>query len=53
MPKIRRSNKPPPEGWELIEPTLKEIDQKVRDGKPGFLLFKMDFAQFSFWSPQW
>jgi len=32
MPKIRRSNKPPPEGWELIEPTLKEIDLKVRDG---------------------
>ena len=22
MPKVRRSRKPPPEGWELIEPTL-------------------------------
>ena len=22
MPKIRRSRKTPPEGWELIEPTL-------------------------------
>ena len=25
MPKIRRSRKPPPEGWELIEPTLEVV----------------------------
>ena len=36
MPKVRRSRKPPPEGWELIEPTLDELDQKMREGK--FLL---------------
>lgn len=33
MPKVRRSRKPPPEGWELIEPTLEELDQKMREGK--------------------
>ena len=34
MPKVRRSKKRPPEGWELIEPTLDELDQKMREGKP-------------------
>lgn len=33
MPKVRRSKKPPPEGWELIEPTLDELEQKMREGK--------------------
>lgn len=33
MPKVRRSRKPPPDGWELIEPTLDELDQKMREGK--------------------
>ena len=33
MPKVKRSRKNPPEGWELIEPTLDELDQKMRDGK--------------------
>jgi bud site selection protein 31 len=32
MPKVRRSKKPPPDGWELIEPTLDEIEQKMREG---------------------
>ena len=32
MPKVRRSKKKPPEGWELIEPTLDELDQKLREG---------------------
>lgn len=32
MPKVRRSKKPPPEGWELIEPTLDELEQKMREG---------------------
>ena len=36
MPKVRRSRKPPPEGWELIEPTLDELDQKMREGKFPF-----------------
>ena len=31
MPKVKRSRKPPPEGWELIEPTLEELDQKMRE----------------------
>lgn len=34
MPKVKRSNKkPPPDGWELIEPTLEELEQKMREGK--------------------
>lgn len=33
MPKVRRSRKPPPDGWELIEPTLEELEQKMREGK--------------------
>lgn len=33
MPKVRRSKKRPPEGWEMIEPTLEELDRKMRDGK--------------------
>lgn len=32
MPKIRRSRKKPPDGWELIEPTLEELEQKMREG---------------------
>lgn len=32
MPKVRRSKKQPPEGWELIEPTLDELDEKMRRG---------------------
>ena len=34
MPKVKRSRKPPPDGWELIEPTLDELDQKMREGEP-------------------
>ncbi|ORX87304.1 G10 protein [Anaeromyces robustus] len=34
MPKIRRSRtKRPPAGWELIEPTLKELEKKMRDAE--------------------
>nr|CAD7416283.1 unnamed protein product [Timema poppensis] len=33
MPKVRRSKKSPPEGWELIEPTLEELEQKMREAE--------------------
>jgi len=34
MPKIRRlKSKPPPDGWELIEPTLEELEAKMRDAE--------------------
>jgi bud site selection protein 31 len=33
MPKVRRSRKKTPEGWELIEPTLEELDQKMREAE--------------------
>ena len=33
MPKVKRSKKSPPEGWELIEPTLDELEAKLREGK--------------------
>ena len=32
MPKVKRGNKPPPEGFELIEPTLEELHLKMRQG---------------------
>lgn len=38
MPKVRRSRKPPPDGWELIEPTLEELEQKMREGKIKYLI---------------
>lgn len=48
MPKIRRSRKKPPDGWELIEPTLEELEQKMREGNfddsPGKRLMN-DFSQ--------
>lgn len=40
MPKVRRSKKPPPDGWELIEPTLEELEQKMREGE--FSLVKLN-----------
>ncbi len=48
MPKVRKSRKPPPDGWELIEPTLDELDQKMREGtgfSEGYLL--SDNTRFS------
>lgn len=41
MPKVKRSKKPPPDGWELIEPTLEELEQKMREGNkqtPQFII---------------
>lgn len=32
MPPIRRGKKAPPAGWELIEPTLDELDAKMKQG---------------------
>lgn len=32
MPRVKRSKKSPPEGWELIEPTLEELDKKMKEG---------------------
>ncbi|XP_021094752.1 protein BUD31 homolog [Heterocephalus glaber] len=31
MPKVKRSRKPPLDGWELMEPALDELDQKRRE----------------------
>lgn len=33
MPKVRRNRKQQPDGWELIEGTLDELEQKMREGK--------------------
>ncbi|KAI8906845.1 G10 protein [Gorgonomyces haynaldii] len=33
MPKVRRGNKPPPEGWEIVEPTLMELGRKMREAE--------------------
>ena len=35
MPKVRRQRmKPPPDGWDEIEPTLNEFERKMREGAP-------------------
>lgn len=39
MPKVRRSRKPPPEGWELIEPTLEELESKMREGMTNSIIY--------------
>lgn len=39
MPKVRRSRRPPPDGWELIEPTLEELEQKMREGEDKNSIF--------------
>jgi bud site selection protein 31 len=37
MPKIpKRKNRPPPEGWELIEPTLRDFERKMREGNVDY-----------------
>ena len=36
MPKVRRSRKNPPEGYELIDPTIEELDQKMKEGISAF-----------------
>ena len=34
MPKIRtKRSAPPPEGWELLEPTLRELDARMREAE--------------------
>jgi hypothetical protein len=32
MPKIKTSRVKYPEGWELIEPTLRDLEAKMREG---------------------
>lgn len=32
MPKVRTNWVKYPDGWELIEPTLRELDAKMREG---------------------
>lgn len=45
MPKVRRSRKRPPDGWELIEPTIDELEQKMREGN---MLKSLILKQYSF-----
>jgi hypothetical protein len=33
MPKVRTSKLKFPDGWELIEPTMQELEQKMREGE--------------------
>ena len=37
MPKIKTSRVKYPEGWELIEPTIRELDAKMREGMHRWL----------------
>jgi len=31
MPKVRRTKRKPPAGWELIEPTINEFDERMKE----------------------
>jgi len=33
MTKLRRMKKQPPEGWDIIEPTLEELEGKMREAE--------------------
>ncbi|PAA58290.1 hypothetical protein BOX15_Mlig027456g1 [Macrostomum lignano] len=33
MGKVRRTKKPPPDGYEMIEPTLEELNKKMREAE--------------------
>ena len=46
MPEVRRSRKPPPDEWELIEPTLNELDQKMREGESKVSSCRRDSVLF-------
>lgn len=48
MPKVRRSRKRPPEGWELIEPTIDELEAKMREGIKIFSSL-IDDVRFLLW----
>jgi len=48
MPKVRRSRKPPPDGWELIEPTLEELEQKMREGETSAALIVISPIQWKY-----
>ena len=42
MPKIKTSRVEYPEGWVLIEPTIRELDAKMREGTHASLLISID-----------
>ncbi|KAJ3062747.1 Component of the SF3b subcomplex of the U2 snRNP [Podochytrium sp. JEL0797] len=33
MPKVKRGRKPPPDGWDLIEPTLEDLTKQMREAE--------------------
>ena len=33
MGRVRRNKQPPPDGWEMIEPTIEELDRKLREAE--------------------
>jgi hypothetical protein len=49
MPKIKRGKKPPPEGWEIIEPTLLDLEKQMREGKPPFSIPTHNLSQRKPW----
>lgn len=49
MPKVKTNRVKIPEGWELIEPTLLELQAKMREGSSNFI----DNNLFSFFASFW
>jgi hypothetical protein len=46
MPKIKTSRVEYPEGWELIEPTIRELDAKMREGMVRWLFVSSTIYRF-------
>lgn len=47
MPKVKTNRVKYPEGWELIEPTLRELQAKMREGTiAGFTLLILTMVKF-------
>lgn len=45
MPKVKTNRIKYPDGWELIEPTLRELDAKMREGWASyFFLYSLSYS---------
>jgi hypothetical protein len=40
MPKVRTTKQKPPAGWELLEPTILQLEQRMRDGSLRFVCLR-------------
>lgn len=51
MPKVRTNRTKYPDGWELIEPTLRELDAKMREGCKWYFILLLHNGRLIKFSP--